>query len=88
MTHATTIAVIGLGYVGLPLAVEFGKRYKTIGFDLSTAKVDAYRRFVDPSGELDSDELRAATLLTVTIREPGAASTRSSSWFVSAKWPR
>jgi UDP-N-acetyl-D-galactosamine dehydrogenase len=66
MTHATTIAVIGLGYVGLPLAVEFGKRYKTIGFDLSTAKVDAYRRFVDPSGELDSDELRAATLLTVT----------------------
>jgi UDP-N-acetyl-D-galactosamine dehydrogenase len=66
MTHATTIAVIGLGYVGLPLAVEFGKRYKTIGFDLSTTKVDAYRRFVDPSGELDSDELRAATLLTVT----------------------
>ena len=66
MTTATTIAVIGLGYVGLPLAVEFGKRYKTIGFDLSAAKIDAYRRFVDPSGELDSDELRSASLLTVT----------------------
>ena len=31
----TTIAVVGLGYVGLPLAVEFGKKYRTIGFDLS-----------------------------------------------------
>ena len=66
MTKATTIAVIGLGYVGLPLAVEFGKHYKTIGFDLSAAKIDAYRRFVDPTGELDSDELRSASLLTVT----------------------
>jgi len=66
MTKATTIAVIGLGYVGLPLAVEFGKHYKTIGFDLSAKKIDAYRRFVDPTGELDSDELRSASLLTVT----------------------
>ena len=66
MTKATTIAVIGLGYVGLPLAVEFGKHYRTIGFDLSAAKIDAYRRFVDPTGELDSDELRSASLLTVT----------------------
>ena len=39
----TTIAVVGLGYVGLPLAVEFGKRFPTIGFDLSQPKVDAYR---------------------------------------------
>ncbi|MEI7465289.1 MAG: nucleotide sugar dehydrogenase, partial [Burkholderiales bacterium] len=39
------IAVVGLGYVGLPLAVEFGKRFPTIGFDLSQRKVDAYRRF-------------------------------------------
>jgi UDP-N-acetyl-D-galactosamine dehydrogenase len=43
-----TIAVVGLGYVGLPLAVEFGKRYRTIGFDLSEEKVAAYRRYVDP----------------------------------------
>ena len=38
----TTIAVIGLGYVGLPLAVEFGKKQKTVGFDLHQEKVDAY----------------------------------------------
>ena len=48
----TTIAVIGLGYVGLPLAVEFGKKYRTIGFDLSEEKVRSYRRHVDPTGSV------------------------------------
>ena len=48
----TTIAVIGLGYVGLPLAVEFGKKFRTIGFDLSAEKVAAYREFNDPTGEV------------------------------------
>jgi UDP-N-acetyl-D-galactosamine dehydrogenase len=62
----TTVGVVGLGYVGLPLAVEFGKKYKTIGFDLSDEKVKAYRRHVDPTGELSSDDLRAATLLEAT----------------------
>lgn len=60
----TTIAVIGLGYVGLPLAVEFGKKYRTLGFDLSAEKVSAYRNFVDPTGEVSSEDLRAATQLT------------------------
>jgi UDP-N-acetyl-D-galactosamine dehydrogenase len=59
----TTIAVIGLGYVGLPLAVEFGKKYKTLGFDLSADKVAAYGRHVDPTGEVSSDDLRAAVQL-------------------------
>jgi UDP-N-acetyl-D-galactosamine dehydrogenase len=62
----TTIAVVGLGYVGLPLAVEFGKRFATIGFDLSTAKVEAYRRFVDPTGEVSTEDLRGATGLQPT----------------------
>ena len=60
----TTIAVIGLGYVGLPLAVEFGKKYRTLGFDLSAQKVAAYRDCVDPTGEVSSEDLRAATQLT------------------------
>ena len=54
------IAVIGLGYVGLPLAVEFGKKFKTIGFDLSQTKVDDYKRHVDPTGEVDPLDLKAA----------------------------
>jgi UDP-N-acetyl-D-galactosamine dehydrogenase len=61
----TTVAVVGLGYVGLPLAVEFGKRHRTIGFDLSKEKVDAYRRHVDPTGEVSTEELRASRLLEV-----------------------
>ena len=50
----TTVAVVGLGYVGLPLAVEFGKKWRTIGFDLSAAKVESYKKFVDPTGEVSS----------------------------------
>lgn len=61
-----TVAVVGLGYVGLPLAVAFGKIVRTVGFDLNRAKVDAYRRHVDPTGEVSTEDLRAARLLTVT----------------------
>jgi UDP-N-acetyl-D-galactosamine dehydrogenase len=60
----TIIAVIGLGYVGLPLAVEFGKKFETLGFDLAADKVAAYARHVDPTGEVSTEDLRAATRLT------------------------
>ena len=60
------VAVVGLGYVGLPLAVEFGKKYETIGYDLSEAKVASYKTFCDPTGEVCSDDLRAATRLSVS----------------------
>jgi UDP-N-acetyl-D-galactosamine dehydrogenase len=62
----TTVAVVGLGYVGLPLAVELGKKFPTVGFDLSAAKVAAYRRYVDPTGEVSGDDLRAAKQLSFT----------------------
>lgn len=66
MDNAKVVAVVGLGYVGLPLAVEFGKKRKTIGFDLSQAKIENYRNYCDPTGEVSEQELRAATGLTVT----------------------
>jgi UDP-N-acetyl-D-galactosamine dehydrogenase len=81
MTETTTVAVVGLGYVGLPLAVEFGKQYSTIGFDLSTAKVAAYRKGVDPTGEVSTDELRAATGLRFTTE---ASDLRSADFIVVA----
>ncbi len=62
----TTIAVVGLGYVGLPLAVEFGKKYATIGLDLSVEKIEAYKRHVDPTGEVSSADLKAALHLKPT----------------------
>jgi UDP-N-acetyl-D-galactosamine dehydrogenase len=60
------IAVVGLGYVGLPLAVEFGKKTKTIGFDLSASKVENYKKFIDPTGEVSTEQLKAAQHLEVT----------------------
>src|SRR5438309_717065 len=54
--HLPVVAVVGLGYVGLPLAVEFGKTRPTIGLDLSAQKVAAYRRFEDPTGEVSSEQ--------------------------------
>jgi UDP-N-acetyl-D-galactosamine dehydrogenase len=61
-----TVAVIGLGYVGLPLVVEFGKHRRTIGFDISAAKVGACQRGTDPSRELADAQLAAATLAEYT----------------------
>ena len=55
-----TVAVVGLGYVGLPLAIEFGKHQPTIGYDLSSAKIAAYREQRDPTGEVALEEFRAS----------------------------
>jgi UDP-N-acetyl-D-glucosamine/UDP-N-acetyl-D-galactosamine dehydrogenase len=60
------VAVVGLGYVGLPLAVEFGKKFETIGFDLSEAKISNYKNYCDPPGEVSTADLKAATRLTVS----------------------
>ena len=60
------LGVVGLGYVGLPLAVEFGKLTNTIGFDLSQAKVSSYANFRDPTGEISQAEFRAASKLVCT----------------------
>lgn len=54
------VAIIGLGYVGLPLVVAFGKKATTIGFDISKAKVESCRLGVDPSRELSNEELLSA----------------------------
>jgi UDP-N-acetyl-D-glucosamine/UDP-N-acetyl-D-galactosamine dehydrogenase len=62
----SVIAVVGLGYVGLPLAVEFGKNFRTVGFDLSEAKIDSYLRHVDPTGEVSTETLRRSSKLFPT----------------------
>lgn len=67
----SVIAIVGLGYVGLPLATEFGKKYRTIGFDLSEEKISSYREGRDPTGEVDAESFRASTKLTVST-DPAA----------------
>ncbi|SRR6056297_198446 len=61
-----TVAIVGLGYVGLPLAVAFGRHRPTIGLDLNEEKLAHYRAGHDPSGEVESGELAAAKHLQFT----------------------
>ncbi len=60
------VAVIGLGYVGLPLAVEFGKRYETLGFDIDEARVGRLQQGNDSNGECEPAEIAAATRLQLS----------------------
>jgi len=56
------LAVIGLGYVGLPIALAFAKKIKVIGFDINSKRVELMRNSIDPSGELESSEFEGADI--------------------------
>jgi len=62
----TKIGIIGLGYVGLPLAVEFGKTYETIGLDINAKRVAELNKGKDSTLEVDSEELKSATKIRYT----------------------
>jgi UDP-N-acetyl-D-galactosamine dehydrogenase len=66
LSPAATVAVIGLGYVGLPLAVEFGKQRRTIAYDRDEGKIAHYLGAHDPMGEVTTESIRAATHLAFT----------------------
>ena len=80
----TSLAVIGLGYVGLPIALEFAKKINVIGFDISQERIDLMKNNIDPSNELKSvdfencsidftanlEELRAATFYIIAVPTP------------------
>ena len=63
------IGVIGLGYVGLPLAVEFGKKYKVIGFDINTRRVEELKKGEDRTLEVEPEELLSATKLVYSYNK-------------------
>ncbi len=62
--ESTRIAVLGLGYVGLPLAVAFGRRWPTVGFDINNARIEELQRCEDRTLEVDAHELEAADKLS------------------------
>jgi UDP-N-acetyl-D-glucosamine/UDP-N-acetyl-D-galactosamine dehydrogenase len=57
------IAVIGLGYVGLPLALEFAKHFSVIGFDINPNRIDLMRRGIDPCGELEARDFEGRDII-------------------------
>lgn len=57
------IAIIGLGYVGLPLAVEFGKKYPTVGFDINTQRIQQLSNGIDVTKESNLDEIKSSSFL-------------------------
>ncbi len=65
------IAIIGLGYVGLPLAVEFGKKYQTLGFDINQARIDELKSGTDNTLEVSDEELSATKdlIFSCTVEE-------------------
>ena len=60
------VAIIGLGYVGLPLAVKFGSKIETIGFDISKKKINLLKKFIDPNKELSKKEIKNSKKLIFT----------------------
>jgi UDP-N-acetyl-D-galactosamine dehydrogenase len=63
---STKIAIIGLGYVGLPLAVEFGKKHDTVGFDINKKRIEDLKNGIDRTLETSSEDIRSAKRLLVT----------------------
>ena len=57
-----TIVVIGLGYVGMPLAVAFAKKVRVIGFDVNVEKVELYKAGIDVTNEVGNDEIKATSV--------------------------
>lgn len=62
-THNRKVAVIGLGYVGLPVAVAFGKNFKTIGFDVNEQRINSLKDGIDVTGEVEPEDLKSADVL-------------------------
>lgn len=60
------IAIIGLGYVGLPVAVAYGHKFPTVGFDINQERLQALKQHRDLNGEMDAEQLRQATELSFT----------------------
>lgn len=56
------LALIGLGYVGMPIAIAFGKKINVIGYDINSKKVESYKNGIDPTNEVGDDEVRLSTV--------------------------
>jgi UDP-N-acetyl-D-galactosamine dehydrogenase len=79
MSQQHTIAVIGLGYVGLPLAVAFAEKYPVLGFDINQSRIDDLRNGVDKTLEVANDELLSVVSAGLSVEQPGLHVTNDAS---------
>src|SRR5262249_33790322 len=63
MSHNRKVSVTGLGYVGLPVAIAFGKAARTVGFDINRQRIEELKTGNDRTGEVNCDDLKAADIL-------------------------
>ena len=68
LNHETCLAVVGMGYVGMPMALEFAKVVDVIGFDINENKIGLYCQGIDPTGEVGGEAI-ANTPITFTCNE-------------------
>ncbi len=69
MLKDVSVTVVGLGYVGLPLALAFGRVMPTYGFDISVEKIQAYQSAIDPCGEMLAEAFKASTMIEYSTSE-------------------
>ena len=69
MKSIDKIAIIGMGYVGLPLAIEFGKKSQTYGFDINSSRIKDLHLSIDKTLEIKKSDFKASKFLTFTDRE-------------------
>ncbi|MBR0140834.1 MAG: nucleotide sugar dehydrogenase, partial [Ruminococcus sp.] len=62
INRKTKLALVGLGYVGMPIAVEFAKHIDVIGFDINKAKIEAYRKGIDPTQEVGDEAIKSSSV--------------------------
>lgn len=75
MVKHSILSVIGLGYVGMPIAVAFAKKVRVIGFDVNESKINLYKSGIDPTGEVGNEAIKNTTIEftsePVRLREAG-----------------
>ncbi len=62
INRGTSLSLVGLGYVGMPIAVAFAKKINVVGFDLNAAKIELYKNGIDPTREVGDDAIKATTV--------------------------
>ncbi|MFN5044611.1 MAG: NAD(P)-binding domain-containing protein, partial [Bacteroidota bacterium] len=85
--NSPKICILGLGYVGLPLALEFSKKYKVVGFDINEKRVNELNAMADETAQVESDELKQAIHIGLTLSSSENALSDCTAFIVTVPTP-